>query len=78
MTVATLAVDAGEEDGPQLWLGIVAFGKLAELRLRHAKGDLVSASVRVQVRRWTCAWRWRLARSWACSSRSAPSSCKHW
>lgn len=53
MTVATLAVDAGEEDGPQLWLGIVAFGKLAGLRLRHAKGDLVSASGRVQVRRWT-------------------------
>ncbi|HEX2796686.1 MAG TPA: single-stranded DNA-binding protein [Immundisolibacter sp.] len=56
MTVGTLAVDAGEEDGPPLWLGIVAFGKLADLLLRHAKGDLVSASGRVQVRRWTCAW----------------------
>lgn len=33
--------------------GIVAFGKLADLRLRHTKGDLVSASGRVQVRRWT-------------------------
>lgn len=37
---------------PAAWLGIVAFGKLAELLLRHAKGDLVSASGRVQVRRW--------------------------
>lgn len=53
MTVATLAMDAGEEDGPQLWLGIVAFGKLADLLLRHAKGDLLSASGRVQVRRCT-------------------------
>ncbi|HEX2796054.1 MAG TPA: single-stranded DNA-binding protein [Immundisolibacter sp.] len=34
-------------------LGIVAFGKLADLLLRHAKGDLLSASGRMQVRRWT-------------------------
>lgn len=53
MAVATLAVDVGDDEGPPLWLGIVAFGKLADLLLRHAKGDLVSASGRVQVRRWT-------------------------
>lgn len=53
MTVATLAVDAGDDDGPPLWLGIVAFGRLADDLLRHAKGDPLSVSGRLQVRRWT-------------------------
>jgi single-strand DNA-binding protein len=53
MSVATLALDAGDDDGPPLWLGIVAFGRLAEQLQRHAKGDPLSVSGRVQVRRWT-------------------------
>lgn len=53
MTVATLAVDAGEADAPPLWLGVVAFGKLADELLRHRKGDTLSASGRLQVRHWT-------------------------
>lgn len=53
MTVATLAVDLGEADGPPLWLGIVAFGRLADELQRHHKGDLVSVSGRLQVRHWT-------------------------
>jgi single-strand DNA-binding protein len=53
MTVATLAVDIGEADGPPLWLGVVAFGKLADDLLRHRKGDTLSLSGRLQVRHWT-------------------------
>lgn len=53
MTMATLAVDLGEADGPPLWLGIVAFGRLADELQRHRKGDMVSASGRLQVRHWT-------------------------
>lgn len=53
MTVATLAVDAGDADAPPLWLGVVAFGKLADELTRHHKGDLLSVSGRLQVRHWT-------------------------
>lgn len=52
MAVANLAVDAGDEDGPPLWIGLVCFGRLAEQLLRHAKGEPLSASGRLQVRRW--------------------------
>jgi single-strand DNA-binding protein len=52
MTVATLAVDVGEADAPPLWLGLVAFGRLADELLRHHKGDTLSASGRVQVRQY--------------------------
>ncbi len=53
MTVATLAVDVGEADAPPLWLGVVAFRKLADELRRHRKGDTLSASGRLQVRHWT-------------------------
>lgn len=53
MTVATLAVDIGDADAPPLWLGLVAFGRLADELLRHHKGDTLSASGRVQVRQYT-------------------------
>ena len=53
MTVATLAVDVGEADAPPLWLGVVAFGRLADELLRHRKGDMLSASGRLQVRQYT-------------------------
>lgn len=51
MAVGTLAVDVGDES--PLWVGLVAFGRLAEQLLRHVKDDPLSASGRVQVRRWT-------------------------
>lgn len=51
MTVASIAVDVGEE--APLWLGVVAFGKQAELLARHKKGELVSVSGRMQRNRWT-------------------------
>jgi single stranded DNA-binding protein len=50
---ASLAVGlAKDEDGPPTWFGIVAFGKTAEILCRHAKGDLVSVSGRVQLNRY--------------------------
>ena len=49
---ATIAVDAGEDDAPPLWLGIVAFGKVAEVLAKHAKGDLLSVSGRLKVNRY--------------------------
>lgn len=52
MTAATLAVDIGEEDAP-LWLGVVAFGRQAELLARHKKGELLSVAGRIQRNRWT-------------------------
>ena len=52
MAVATLAVDIGDDDAPPLWLGLTCFGRLAEDLLRHAKGEPLSASGRLQVRRW--------------------------
>ncbi|WP_431321655.1 single-stranded DNA-binding protein [Rhizobium sp. YTU87027] len=53
MAVASIAVSVGEHDEPPLWIGILAFGKLADDLLRHQKGDMVSASGRVQRSSWT-------------------------
>lgn len=36
-----------------LWLGLVAFGKLAELLARHGKGELISVSGSMQINQWT-------------------------
>lgn len=52
MAVATLAVDIGDDEVPTLWLGLACFGRLADDLLRHANGEPVSASGRLQVRRW--------------------------
>lgn len=57
MATASMAVDVSGvrtagEDAPPLWLGIVAFGRVAETLLRHDKGDLVSVSGRVQRNRY--------------------------
>jgi len=55
MAAASVAVDVTDpresEDEP-LWLGIVAFGRQADDLLRHAKGECVSVSGRVQRRRF--------------------------
>lgn len=58
MVVGSLAVDVSdgrdaEEEAPPLWLGLVAFGRVAEDLLRHSKGELLSVSGRVQRRTWT-------------------------
>lgn len=60
MAVASLAVDlaesrepAADEPPPPLWIGIVAFGRQAEMLLKHSKGDLLSVSGRVQRSRYT-------------------------
>lgn len=53
MTVASVAVDAGDTGDPALWVGIVAFGRLADELRRHHKGDMLSAAGRVQVRQYT-------------------------
>jgi single-strand DNA-binding protein len=56
MVTATLAVDAPDkregDDAPPLWLGIVAFGTLADRLLEHRKGDALTVYGRLQVRRW--------------------------
>jgi single-strand DNA-binding protein len=50
----SLAVDiAMDADQPPFWLRVVAFGKVAEMLLRHGKGDLLSVSGRAQINRWT-------------------------
>jgi single-strand DNA-binding protein len=53
MAAASLAVSLGDQDAPPLWVGIVAFGRVAEDLLRHSKGDLLSVSGRVQQNTWT-------------------------
>ena len=59
MTVASLAVDVADPrdrddagGGPPLWLKVLAFGALAESLARHARGDPLSVSGRLQVRRY--------------------------
>ena len=53
MAVVTMAVDVDDanNDAP-VWLGLVAFGRAADELLRHGKGDLISASGRVQRNSW--------------------------
>jgi single-strand DNA-binding protein len=46
MTVVSIAVDIGADD-PE-WLQLVCFGTNAEALARHAKGDLIWASGRVE------------------------------
>lgn len=56
MATATLAVDAADrregDDAPPLWLGLVAFGTLADRLLEQDNGDALSVYGRLQVRRW--------------------------
>ncbi|WP_095201277.1 single-stranded DNA-binding protein [Mesorhizobium carmichaelinearum] len=53
MAVASIAVAIDDHDAPPLWVGVIAFGRVAEDLLRHAKGDLISVSGRVQRSTWT-------------------------
>ena len=60
MATASLAVnvpdrsrDADEGAEATLWLRVTAFGRVAESLAKHAKGDPVSVSGRLQFSRWT-------------------------
>jgi single-strand DNA-binding protein len=53
MAAASIAVSIGEHDEPPQWMGILAFGRVADDLLRHQKGDLLSVSGRVQRSKWT-------------------------
>jgi len=53
MTVASLAVTLPQrESEATVWLGLVAFGEMAETLLTHAKGDMLSVSGRAQQSTW--------------------------
>lgn len=50
---ASLAVQLSDDDGAgATWFGLVAFGKVAELLARHAKGDLLAVSGRLKLNRY--------------------------
>lgn len=50
---ASLAVAlADDAEAPPQWFQLVAFGRVAEVLARHAKGDLVSVSGKLQLNRW--------------------------
>ena len=51
MTAASMAIELSDRNGESAteWLGVVAFGRVAETLLRHARGDLVSVAGRVQL-----------------------------
>lgn len=57
MTMARLAVslpcNATDEGQATFWLGVVAFGKQAEVLARHQKGDLVSVAGNMQLNQWS-------------------------
>lgn len=50
MAAASIAVTLTDRQGEEhtQWLGLVAFGRVADLLLKHAKGELLSVSGRVQ------------------------------
>ena len=53
MAVVNVAVEIGRDgEGEPLWIGLLAFGRVADDLLRHRKGDLLSAFGRLQRRTW--------------------------
>ena len=55
MATVSVAVDVGRGDAdeqPPLWVGVLAFGRVAESLLKHKQGDLVSLAGRLQMNRW--------------------------
>lgn len=57
MALARMAVPlpchSAENGEAPFWLGIVAFGKQADMLARHTKGDMVSVSGNMQINQWT-------------------------
>lgn len=48
-----IAVQLDEAEGAaSTWIGVRAFGRGAEALAKHAKGDLISVSGRLQLSRW--------------------------
>jgi len=52
MSVSSMAVDldTNEENAHPLWVGVIAFGQLADVLRRHDKGDQLAVSGRLQRR----------------------------
>ncbi len=56
MATCSVAVDVtanNAEADETVWIRLVAFGRLADQLARHKKGDLLSASGRLVLTRWT-------------------------
>jgi single-stranded DNA-binding protein len=54
MAVASVAVNVGQRDADTtVWVKVLAFGRLAERLAGHGKGELLAASGRVEISRWT-------------------------
>lgn len=57
MAMGRLAVSlpchSAESGEATFWLGIIAFGKVAETLARHEKGDLISVVGTLQMNQWT-------------------------
>lgn len=57
MTMARLAVslpcNSTDEGQATFWLGVVAFGKQAEVLAKHIKGDMVSIAGNMQLNQWS-------------------------
>lgn len=53
MTAVSVAVDVSSRDGEAtIWVRVIAFGAAAELLAKHAKGDALSATGRLELSRW--------------------------
>jgi len=50
MTTAPVAVTL---DNETLWVRVIGFAKVADALARHVKGEMISASGRVQLSKWT-------------------------
>jgi len=54
MCTASIAVDVSERDQEAtIWIKVVAFGRLAELLERHAKGETLNAAGKLTLSKWT-------------------------
>lgn len=50
--VVSLPCHAAENGEAPLWLGLVAFGKVADLLARCKRGDMISISGQMQISQW--------------------------
>ncbi|MGB5833276.1 MAG: single-stranded DNA-binding protein [Thiohalocapsa sp.] len=54
MTTASVAVDVSDRDQEAtLWIKVIAFGRLADLLERHAKGEPLNAAGQLTLSKWT-------------------------
>lgn len=54
MAGASIAVDVSPRDGDAtVWVRVVAFGRVAEALAAHKKGEMLSASGRLELTKWT-------------------------